>query len=93
MKIMSWNVRGLESLRATKRYKHMLKVYHPQIIFFMETKLNVAKMEKVHKRFGFHNDIDVSTYVIRGGLSLGWGIRVSTTLKSISKHQIDVEIQ
>ncbi|MBA0592281.1 hypothetical protein Gorai_009265, partial [Gossypium raimondii] len=39
------NVYGLGSPRATSRLQQMLKLYHPHIVFFMETKLNSNRMK------------------------------------------------
>ncbi|KAA3460789.1 reverse transcriptase [Gossypium australe] len=71
----------------------MLKIYHPQIVFFMETKLNVRRMEKVRRRCGYFNGIDVPVEGSRGGLSLGWNGVHLINLKSFSKNHIDVEVQ
>ncbi|KAH1097263.1 hypothetical protein J1N35_014184 [Gossypium stocksii] len=59
----------------------------------METKLNANKMDKVRRRCGFFNGIDVLAERSRGGLSLGWNRGQLITLKSLSKNHIDVEIQ
>ncbi|KAA3464886.1 reverse transcriptase [Gossypium australe] len=59
----------------------------------METKLNISRMEKVRRRCGFFNGIDVPAEGSRGGLSLGWNGGHLVTLKSFSKNHIDVEIQ
>ncbi|KAA3476120.1 reverse transcriptase [Gossypium australe] len=91
--IFCWNVRGLGSMRAVRRLQHMLKIYHPQIVFFMETKLNANRMERVRRRYGFFNGIDVSAKGSRGGLSLGWNGGHLVRVKSFSENHIDVEIQ
>ncbi|KAA3474615.1 reverse transcriptase [Gossypium australe] len=93
MKILCWNVRGLGSLRTVRRLQHMLKNYRPQIVFFMETKLNTNRMERVRRQCGFFNGIDVPAEGFRGGLSLGWNGGHLVNLKSLSKNHIDVEIQ
>lgn len=71
----------------------MLKIYHLQIVLFIETKLNANRMERVRKRCGFFNGIDVPAEGSRGGLSLGWNEGHLVNLKSLSKNHIDVEIQ
>lgn len=50
-------------------------------------------MERVRKRCGFFNGIDVPAEGSRGGLSLGWNEGHLVNLKSLSKNHIDVEIQ
>ncbi|KAA3484605.1 BEACH domain-containing lvsC [Gossypium australe] len=55
MKILSWNVRGLGSPPVVRHFQHMLKLHHPHVVFFMETKLNATRMEKFRRRCGFQN--------------------------------------
>lgn len=68
----------------------MVKFYHPQIVFFMETKLSSTKMEVVRRRCGFFNGIDVPSDGSRGGLSIGWNASNIVVLRSFSRHHIDV---
>lgn len=93
MKMICWNVRGLRNPRATRRLRHMLKVYNPQTVFFMETKLNVMRIEKMRRRCGFLSSIDVSTEGTRWGICLAWKRNFMMTLRNISKKQVDVEVQ
>ncbi|KAG8491705.1 hypothetical protein CXB51_015144 [Gossypium anomalum] len=72
MKMLCWNVRGLGSSRAVHRLQHMLKIYHPQFVFFMETKLSASRMENVRRRCGFLNGVEVAAKGSKGGLSVGW---------------------
>ncbi|KAA3489070.1 reverse transcriptase [Gossypium australe] len=71
----------------------MLKIYHPQVVFVTEPKLNVGRTEKVRRQCGFFNSIDVPAEGSRGGLSLGWKGGQLVNLKSFSTNHIDVEIQ
>lgn len=48
----------------------MLKVYNPEVVFFMEAKLSNTQMENVRGSCGFLNGIDVSAVGSRGGLCL-----------------------
>ncbi|KAK5772714.1 hypothetical protein PVK06_049008 [Gossypium arboreum] len=73
--------------------QHMLKIYNPQIVFFMETKLKVNRMVNVRRRCGFLNGVDVPAEGTREGLSIGWNGDRLITLKNFSKNHIDVEIQ
>ncbi|KAA3488820.1 reverse transcriptase [Gossypium australe] len=86
MKILSWNVRGLGNPRAVRRLRHSLKLHNPQVVFFMETKINKFKMEKVRQSCGYQFGIDVEYLGSRGGLSLAWRI----ILQNFSHCHIDV---
>ncbi|KAA3479567.1 reverse transcriptase [Gossypium australe] len=50
----------------------MLKLHRPQLVFFMETKLDCIRVEHVRKHCGFQNGLDVSANNSSGGLSLAW---------------------
>lgn len=71
----------------------MVKLHHPQIVFFMETKLDASSMEGVKRRCGFCYRVDVPADGSRRALSIGWNGGQLVTLKSFSKVHIDVENQ
>ncbi|KAH1108543.1 hypothetical protein J1N35_012311 [Gossypium stocksii] len=72
MKTISWNICRLESPRALRRLRHLLKQHNPQMVFLMETKLNKKCMEKVRRSYGFMNGIEVEADGSRSGLCLAW---------------------
>ncbi|GMI73926.1 hypothetical protein HRI_001061900 [Hibiscus trionum] len=90
MKIMSWNVRGLGKLRATRCLNNKLREIRPQIVFLMETKVSMSKMQKIRRKCGFSSGFDVSAEGSRGGLSLGWSSSLTATVQSLSMSHIDV---
>ncbi|KAA3472243.1 reverse transcriptase [Gossypium australe] len=90
MKILSWNVRGLGNQRTIQRLRQTLKTHNPQLVFLMETNVSKVKMERVRRRLGFINGIEVDSDGSRGGLCLAWTGVVSVGLKSFSKRHIDV---
>lgn len=92
MKIISWNVRGSGRLQTVKRLRQMLKLHNPQMVFFMETKINSRQIEKIRVSYGFFNGIDVSSEGTRGGLCLAWRNDINVQLQSYSKRHIDVII-
>lgn len=71
----------------------MIKLYNPQIIFFMETKLDSNRMEKLHKNDEFVHDIKVMADGTKGCLSLSWKVEIFVKLRSFSSNYIDVEIE
>lgn len=80
MKILSWNVCGIGSPWSIRRIQQLLREYCPHVIFFIEAKLDENKMEKIHRKFGYFNGIDVPADGTRGGLSLGWQSGVEVDL-------------
>lgn len=71
----------------------MLKTFNPQVVFFMETKINSVRMKKVRRFCGFLYGIDVAAEGSRGGLCLAWRGDISVSLRSFSLEHIDVEIE
>ncbi|KAA3474806.1 Endonuclease/exonuclease/phosphatase [Gossypium australe] len=59
----------------------------------METKLDKNRMEKVRRRCGFMNGIEVEVEGSRGGLCLAWKKEISVNLRSFSKWHIDALIK
>ncbi|KAA3478658.1 reverse transcriptase [Gossypium australe] len=72
MKILSCNVCGLGNPRTVQKLRHSQKLHYPQVVSFIETKINKNQMEKVRRSCGFHYGIDVDSIGSRGGLSLAW---------------------
>ncbi|KAA3456108.1 reverse transcriptase [Gossypium australe] len=59
MKIICWNVRGLGNPRAVKRLRFLLKQNNPDMVFLMETKIDVKRMEGIRRKCGFVSRIDI----------------------------------
>ncbi|KAA3490758.1 BEACH domain-containing lvsC [Gossypium australe] len=85
MKIISWNVRGLGNPRAVRRLRHLLKQHNPDMVFFMETKINDKRMERIRRRCGFVNGIDMGAEGLRGGLCLAWKEEIKVSLRTFFK--------
>ncbi|MFQ6655549.1 hypothetical protein Gotur_026063 [Gossypium turneri] len=62
------------------------------MVFLMETKLSKQCMEKVRRKCGFQNGIDVDAEGSRGGLCLAWKVEITVTLRSFSKNHIDAMV-
>lgn len=93
MKLLSWNVRRLGNPRAVRSLQHVLKVYNPQVVFFMDTKVDKIQMKKIRRNFGFLNGIGVPVNGSKGELCLTWKDSVSLSLKCYSGNHIDVEVE
>lgn len=50
----------------------MLKSYNPHMVYLMEIKLDGARMERVRRRYGFANRIDVAADGSTGSITLAW---------------------
>lgn len=70
MRLISWNIRGLEKPQNVNWLRNKVRANSPQILFLIETKLCSKKMEKVRLKYGFKTGIDVGAVGSKGGLSL-----------------------
>ncbi|MFQ6643197.1 hypothetical protein Gotur_017867 [Gossypium turneri] len=85
---------GVEKITESIRMLlHVLKLDNPQIVFFIETKINKVRMEKVKHLYGFLNGIEVAAEGSRGGLCLAWKGNVTISLKSFSISHVDMEVE
>ncbi|MBA0770874.1 hypothetical protein Gotri_019430 [Gossypium trilobum] len=50
---------NLEGPWAIRRFQYVLKLYNPQVVFIMETKLSKIRMKNVRRKCGFLNGIDI----------------------------------
>lgn len=62
----------------------MLMLQNPQVVFFMEPKLNSRLMEKVRRSCGYHYGVEVDAVGSKGGLCLAWHETIDITLQSYS---------
>ncbi|KAG8475580.1 hypothetical protein CXB51_032446 [Gossypium anomalum] len=93
MKTICWNVRGLGSPRAAKRLRFLLKQHKPQMVFLMETKIDGKCMERIRRRCGYENGIDVGAEGSRGGIFFAWKAGIMVQLNNFSKNHIDVLVK
>lgn len=92
MKILSWNVRGLGNPRAMRSVCLAMRQHNPQILFLCETKLTVAEADKLKFRLKMDNAVCVPCQGRKGGLIILWKDEVALSLKSFSKHHINMEV-
>ena len=77
MKLISWNIRGLNSLRKGRLLKNMLMQEKPTILFLQETKCNSLVLEKIAAKAwpgGLVTAVDAQG--ASGGLAVLWDARV-----------------
>ena len=59
MKILSWNIRGLNSLNKQRYLKDKLKQGKPQIMLLQETKISAQRFDTILKYFNPHYEVMV----------------------------------
>ena len=84
-----WGVGSPWTVFALRNY---VRQQNPYLVFLMETKANVKRMEKVKYKLGFSNGLFVPNRGRSGGLPLLWSKEVSLEIQSYSPHHIDAII-
>ncbi|GLT68417.1 hypothetical protein SLA2020_406500 [Shorea laevis] len=73
MKIVTWNSRGVQHAPFRRECRELIKMNHPDVICFLETKTNSAtNAMRFLRRFGFDKDYQVPSQGRAGGLWLFW---------------------
>ena len=93
MNIISWNCRGLGNLRAVLALHNLVKTQGPKILFLMETKLDVRRMELVRITLRFQHCFTVPSLGRCGGLALLWNDEVGLTIQNYSINHIDAHVR
>ena len=70
MNFISWNCQGLGNLRAVLVLHNLVKTHGPKILFLMETKLDVLRMEFVRIKLRFKHCFTVPSLGRSEGLAL-----------------------
>lgn len=90
---LSWNCRGLGNPRSVRALHIMVQRWKPDIVFLMETKSKVSRMEKIKNRIGFANGLIVPSRGRSGGLALFWNRGINLEVKSYSGNHIDAFVR
>jgi len=73
MKLISWNLRGLNGPGKLRMLKNMVKMEKPQICFFQETKCNSTTLERIlSKAWPGCQSVVVDASSASGGLATAW---------------------
>ena len=78
MSLLSWNSRGLGNFQIVKVLEKVVQQEEPNMVFLMETKLDLDWMVKVQDRCKFKHGLMIPSRGKSGGLALYWkeGIKV-----------------
>eukprot|EP00253_Pinus_taeda_P026964 PITA_26964 len=87
MRLISWNIRGLNGPRKTRLLKNMIKEENPQVLFLQETKCDSNVHDRLPTKFwpGIHN-IVVHADGASGGLAILWDSR-AMVLNNFHAHR------
>ena len=93
MNPLSWNCRGLGNPRSVRALHDIVHRWKPKIVFLMETKSKVKRMERIKNRVGFANGLIVPSQGRSGGVALFWTRDINLEIKSFSGNHIDAVVR
>ena len=89
----SWNCRGLGNPQSVRALHDIVQRWKPKIVFLMETKSKVKRMERIKNRVGFANGLIVPSQGKSGGVALFWTCDINLEIKSFSRNHIDAIVR
>ena len=89
----SWNCRGLGNPRSVRVLHVIVQCWKPNIVFLMETKSKVKRMERIKNRVGFANGLIVPCRGKSGGVALFWTREINLEIKSFSGNHINAIVR
>jgi len=88
MIILSWNCRGLAQSSTIRELRAMIRRNHPDIIFLLETKTNLAC--SILPQLGYSLSVQAPPSGSRGGLLIAWHSDIKLTSLFVSPNLICV---
>jgi len=77
MKLISWNVRGLNSPAKHRMLKNMIQQDNPSLVYLQETKCNSTTLEKIlNKASSRCHSVSMDASGASGGLAILWNPQV-----------------
>jgi hypothetical protein len=92
MRVLSLNCRGLRNQATVNELHGLVKLEVPQIVFLMETRLPVQKLEFLRVKFGMRGCFGVNRKRFGGRLALFWDACVTLHVQSYSLFCIDAHV-
>ena len=85
MNSLCWNCQGIGTSRTVHAFRNYVRHWNPTIVFLMETKEKLKRMEKINFNLGFSNGLIVPSSGWSGGLAFLWSKEVALEIKSFTK--------
>ncbi|XP_028789589.1 uncharacterized protein LOC114745600 [Neltuma alba] len=92
MSILSWNCQGLGSSLTGKNLQFLCSKFRPSLVFLMETRVKMEKIEKWRRRLNFQNKIYVELVGIGGGLAVWWNDDLQLNFIKSDKNMIYLKV-
>jgi len=89
MKLVSWNVRGLNSPCKLRMLKNMIKMEKPQMYFLQETKCNSSTLGSIlSKAWPGCRSVTVDASGASGGLAIAWNTQAIALSDLHASHHL-----
>ena len=92
MRALNLNGRGLGNQATVTELHRLVKMEVPKLVFLMETRLPVRKLEFLHVKLGMSGCFRVDRRRFGGGLALLWDTSVKLHIQSYSPYHIDAHV-
>ncbi|XP_050217791.1 uncharacterized protein LOC126668646 [Mercurialis annua] len=93
MSTLCWNVQGMGSPRTFKYLSDIVHKFKPELVFLMETRTSIVKLEALSKKLHMEGCFGVGCEGKSEGLGLLWTVKEDISVLSYSKHYIDCIVQ
>ena len=92
MSILSWNCRGLGNSRIVKALQKVIQKEAPDIVFLMETKIDVDGIKYVQNKINYKHGLVIPSEGQSGGTAMLWKIESLVHIQSYSKWYINAHV-
>lgn len=92
MKILSWNVRGLNNPRTFRVVLDVLRRRSPDVIFLSEIRCDHSRIVALKTSLNLFNCFSVSSQWAGGGICILWNANVDISIISSSPYFIDTNV-
>jgi exonuclease III len=95
MKVITWNIRGLNSPRKQRILKSRLRKEQPDLCFIQETKCTTDRMETINKQqWSKYKMVVVGGHQMAGGILTLWNPQVLSLIAAeATRHTLTVSMQ
>ena len=95
MKVITWNIRGLNNPRKQQILENRLKMEKIDICFIQETKCNMDKMEIISKKYwNNYKFLIIDSQNMMGGILILWKPQSVNLLSAeATRHTLSVKMQ
>ncbi|XP_028761010.1 uncharacterized protein LOC114719664 [Neltuma alba] len=92
MSLLCWNCQGLGSPLTGRNLRFLYNKHRPTLVFLMETRVKMDKVERWRRRLDFQNKVYVEPIRIGGGLAVWWNDDIQLQLIKADKNIVHLKV-